>query len=187
MEQGPPGRLRVALQAPTSERRDALGRLLREAGHSVAEREADVDAVLIELAPTSRVPHTTHPLLILSDSPVLTRDPELEAVLPRSATPAQIEAGLRAAASGLLVRVRERLPGLGFAPATDEVTPLLTAREIEILAAIGEGLSNKEVARRLGISTHTVKFHLESIFDKLEAGTRAEAVAKGLRRGLIEV
>ena len=69
----------------------------------------------------------------------------------------------------------------------DPAHPLLTPREVDILAAVGEGLSNKAVARKLGISAHTVKFHMEAIFDKLDAATRAEAVAKGLRRGLIEV
>ena len=48
-------------------------------------------------------------------------------------------------------------------------------------------MSNKAIARKLGISAHTVKFHLEAVFDKLEAASRAEAVAKGLRRGLINL
>jgi DNA-binding NarL/FixJ family response regulator len=61
----------------------------------------------------------------------------------------------------------------------------LTPREAEILALLGEGLGNKQVAVRLGISDHTVKTHLAAIYEKLEAGNRAEAVATGLRRGLI--
>ena len=65
--------------------------------------------------------------------------------------------------------------------------PLLTPREREILGLIGEGLSNKAMARRLGISVHTVKFHLEALFTKLDATSRAEAVAKGLRGGVIEL
>jgi two-component system, NarL family, nitrate/nitrite response regulator NarL len=63
----------------------------------------------------------------------------------------------------------------------------LTPREVEVLAAIGDGLSNKAVARRLGISQHTVKFHVESLFRKLGVATRAEAVHKGLWRRLIEM
>jgi DNA-binding CsgD family transcriptional regulator len=63
----------------------------------------------------------------------------------------------------------------------------LSPREAEILALIGDGLSNKEMARRLGISGHTVKFHIESLFRKLAVGSRAEAVRKGLRQGLIEL
>jgi DNA-binding CsgD family transcriptional regulator len=59
---------------------------------------------------------------------------------------------------------------------------LLTPRELDVLAAIGAGSSNKAIARDLGISLHTVKFHIESLFRKLGARTRAEAVAKGLER-----
>jgi two-component system nitrate/nitrite response regulator NarL len=79
-------------------------------------------------------------------------------------------------------------PEAGFRSAEEAAGGgLLTPREVDILRAVGEGWSNKEVARRLGISSHTVKFHLEAIFDKLGAGSRAEAVAKGLRRGVIEL
>jgi DNA-binding CsgD family transcriptional regulator len=56
-----------------------------------------------------------------------------------------------------------------------------------VLAALGDGLRNKEAARRLGISQHTVKFHVESLFRKLDTTSRAEAVHKGLKRGLIEL
>ena len=60
-------------------------------------------------------------------------------------------------------------------------------RETEVLAAIADGLSNKAVARRLGISQHTVKFHVESLFRKLGVASRVEAVRKGLRQRLFEV
>jgi DNA-binding NarL/FixJ family response regulator len=60
--------------------------------------------------------------------------------------------------------------------------PLLTARETEGLEAIADGLPNKAIALRLGISLHTVKFHLESVFRKLGARTRTEAVSKALER-----
>jgi DNA-binding NarL/FixJ family response regulator len=64
---------------------------------------------------------------------------------------------------------------------------LLTRRELDVLGALGDGLSNKAVARRLGISQHTVKFHLESLFRKLGVTSRTEAVRKGLRQRLIEL
>jgi DNA-binding CsgD family transcriptional regulator len=63
----------------------------------------------------------------------------------------------------------------------------LTPRETEILTLIGQGMSNKAVARHLGISVHTVKFHLEALFARLGATNRAEAVAKGLMGGVIEL
>jgi len=104
-------------------------------------------------------------------------------VLPPELTLVQLDAALRAVAVGL----RVSLPGTaapGFAEA-EPPRPLLTPRELEILRALGEGLTNKAVARQLGISAHTVKFHLEAVFAKLGVASRAEAVAKGLRRGLL--
>ena len=101
----------------------------------------------------------------------------------------QFDQALRAAANGLLAREPEPDPsaGSGFRAAGEAAVPLLTPRELEILAALGEGLSNKGVARKLGISAHTVKFHLETIFRKLGVSSRAEAVAKGMRQGMIEL
>jgi DNA-binding CsgD family transcriptional regulator len=58
----------------------------------------------------------------------------------------------------------------------------LTPRELDVLAAIADGDTNKAIARRLGISLHTVKFHVESVFRKLGARTRTEAVAKATER-----
>jgi two-component system, NarL family, nitrate/nitrite response regulator NarL len=61
----------------------------------------------------------------------------------------------------------------------------LSNREREILALLADGLVNKQIAARLGISTNTVKTHLELLFDKLDVTTRAEAVATGVKRGLL--
>jgi DNA-binding CsgD family transcriptional regulator len=63
----------------------------------------------------------------------------------------------------------------------------LTPRELEVLALIAEGASNKMIARRLDISVHTVKFHIASLLDKLDAEGRAEAVAQGARLGAIRL
>ena len=65
------------------------------------------------------------------------------------------------------------------------VETLLTNREREILALLADGLGNKQIAARLGISTNTVKTHLELLFEKLDVSSRAEAVATGVRRGLL--
>ena len=97
----------------------------------------------------------------------------------------QLDAGLRAVAAGLVVRRPGAAPVSGFRAAED--LPPLTPREVEVLSLVGQGMTNKAVARRLGISVHTVKFHLEALFAKLEATSRAEAVAKGLRGGAIEL
>jgi DNA-binding CsgD family transcriptional regulator len=68
----------------------------------------------------------------------------------------------------------------------EEPPVLLTPPEIEVLGALGNGMTNKEMARLLGISPHTVKFHIESLFRKLGAASRAEAVAKGVRQQIVE-
>lgn len=114
------------------------------------------------------------------------------AVLPRSASPQEIRAAVRAAAAGL-ASLPAALAGalLGGTSADSAGTPLdtrnpiLTPRELEILTLLGEGLVNKAIGVRLGISEHTVKTHLAAIYEKLEASNRAEAVATGLRRGLV--
>lgn len=63
----------------------------------------------------------------------------------------------------------------------------LTAREAEVLALLAEGASNKQIARRLGISVHTAKFHVGQVLDKLDAPGRAGAVAHAARRGVIHL
>lgn len=113
------------------------------------------------------------------------------AVLPRDAQPAEIVGALEAAAAGLVVlhpqsadALLAALPSIGHS--TDDVgVEQLTAREIEVLAMLAEGEGNKSIARRMGISEHTVKFHVGSILGKLRAASRTEAVTIGVRRGLI--
>jgi DNA-binding CsgD family transcriptional regulator len=71
------------------------------------------------------------------------------------------------------------------APADDDV--LLTPRELEVLALLAEGMSNKAIARRLGISVHTAKFHVGALIDKFDAIGRTDAVAHAARRGVIQL
>ena len=115
------------------------------------------------------------------------------AVLPRSADPTEIVAVIRALASGFIVLQRPLLVALldqsaaAAEPSNRDAdgTPRLTAREIEVLAALADGASNKEIARRLDISFHTVKFHVAAILDKLEAESRTEAVVKASQLGIV--
>jgi DNA-binding NarL/FixJ family response regulator len=100
---------------------------------------------------------------------------------------AQIQAALQAAATGSPARAAAATRASGFEELSERVANvLLTPREVDVLTAIGAGLGNKAIARQLGISLHTVKFHIESLFRKLGARTRAEAVAKGLERRAAE-
>ena len=73
------------------------------------------------------------------------------------------------------------------AAAADVEVESLTPRELETLEMLAEGLSNKQIAARLRISDHTAKFHVNSILGKLHAGTRTEAVMRGIRSGLVKV
>jgi DNA-binding CsgD family transcriptional regulator len=76
--------------------------------------------------------------------------------------------------------------GDAAAQASDEASSL-TPREREVLALLAEGASNKTIARRLGISVHTAKFHVGSLLDKLDASGRTDAVMHAARLGVIEL
>jgi NarL family two-component system response regulator YdfI len=71
--------------------------------------------------------------------------------------------------------------------AETQLSEEITSRETDVLRMLAEGLVNKDIAARLGISEHTVKFHISSILDKLGASTRTEAVTLGIRRGIIPI
>jgi DNA-binding NarL/FixJ family response regulator len=79
------------------------------------------------------------------------------------------------------IAMRAANTGVEDAPAE----PLLTNRERQVLGLLADGLGNKQIAARLGISTNTVKTHLELLFDKLGVSSRTEAVATAARRGLL--
>ena len=112
------------------------------------------------------------------------------AVLPAGVSPAELIAALRAVTSGLVVLHPSTIAAMPYAAlntwrATEEWTEALTKREREVLQMLAAGLGNKEIAPRLNISDHTAKFHVGSILGKLGVSTRAEAVATGIRRGLV--
>lgn len=109
----------------------------------------------------------------------------IRAVLPRQSSAGQIVAAIEAVAAGFVVLQPEDLDGLLVHPRPAAVAEPLTPREIEVLGMLAEGQSNKAIAYRLGISEHTVKFHVTSIMAKLNAGSRTEAVTLGIRQGLI--
>jgi two-component system, NarL family, nitrate/nitrite response regulator NarL len=171
-----PARLRVAIVASLPAEAKRLAALAGRSGHQVGAENAEV-----ALADGSAEPPPGISVVVIGRV-----EGDVAAWLPADATPAQLDAALRAAAAGLSVRPRS-LPGPLFGPAAEETAPLLTPREVEVLTALAEGLSNKAVAKRLGISPHTVKFHVEQLFHKLGAGCRAEAVAKGLKQQIVEL
>jgi DNA-binding CsgD family transcriptional regulator len=77
--------------------------------------------------------------------------------------------------------------GPGGAPSRAAPDPSLTPREQEVLLLLAEGASNKIIARRLGISVHTAKFHVGQVLDKLDATGRTDAVAHAARKGVIQL
>lgn len=120
----------------------------------------------------------------------------VQAILPRDADERELVAAIEAVHAGLAVVPAPMATTLAASLAPGGARPLprlgttaagaaLSPREREILALLAEGMGNKIVAARLGISEHTVKTHVASIFQKLGADTRAEAVAIGARSGLI--
>lgn len=111
------------------------------------------------------------------------------AVLPRHAAAAEIVAAIEAVSAGLIVLHPDMMPleGSRRRQAPPGASQRLTPREIQVLGMIAEGLGNKIIATHLRVSLHTVKFHIASIFAKLGAGSRAEAVTIGIRQGLIMI
>ena len=115
------------------------------------------------------------------------------AILPRSAECDQIVVAIKAVTTGLAILPRELLPtllnGASLADRSldgnDSGRARLTPRELEVLAAMADGASNKAIARRLGISYHTAKFHVAAILAKLDADSRTEAVTRAAQLGLV--
>jgi DNA-binding CsgD family transcriptional regulator len=172
-----PSRVRVAVAASDAATRSRLAALVSQSGHELVENSACPDLILTDGAANGVAPASAVALGAM--------DGEFAGLLPPDATVAQVDAALRAVAVGLSVRALSRR-SRNFGPLPDESSVLLTPREIEVLVALGNGLSNKAAARHLGISPHTVKFHIESLFKKLGAASRAEAVAKGLKRQIVK-
>ena len=126
-------------------------------------------------------------ILFLGDEPsgiqLNSQSSQVWGILPMDATGPELTAAVHALYQGLIVGT----PSLLFPP-HDESSPLrgpLTDREAEILSLLATGLANKQIAIELGISEHTVKFHVSSIYAKLNATNRTQAVREGLRNGWI--
>jgi DNA-binding NarL/FixJ family response regulator len=120
-------------------------------------------------------------------------------VLPLDCNPEELTAAISALAQGLLVLspalfspalIRALVDGTfgaGMAEASPPLSEPLTPREIEVLGLLAQGLPNKQIASRLSISEHTVKFHVSSLYNKLGVANRTEAVRAGVQQGLISL
>jgi two-component system, NarL family, response regulator YdfI len=166
---------------------------------------SDVDVVLAQKMPPAelladwRVKHDAPAWVLFLDSADarVTADAltaGASAILSSTADLEEIITTIRMVAKGLVIIKRQLLAALlGEAEISDghleeaheDHHPRLSKREIAVLTAMTDGLSNKEIARRLGISFHTVKFHVASILEKLEVETRTEAVFKAAQLGIV--
>ncbi len=113
----------------------------------------------------------------------------MKAVLPVSISPEQLTAAVHAVAEDLTVFHGDDVPIPHRAFRTRGQAPVepLTRRESETLAAMADGLTNRDIAARLGISEHTVKFHVATILSKLGAASRTEAVSLAIRNGTLMI
>lgn len=176
----------------------------RAAGFSVVDK-TDADILVREADPLTLPPDWSASKLVLladtidHDQAIAALRAGARAVLPRSTAPDMLAEAVRAVAAGFTVLHPDMVATNAldadhpaFADADAEATPIaplekLTERELQVLRLLADGLSNKAIARRLVISDHTVKSHFAAVFSKLGARTRAEALALGLRFGLIHL
>jgi len=174
---------------------------LEDAAEALAEEDADVllveapnesvEELLEALASTGLTKDTAVVVLVDQSAPVWAGQAlqaGIRGVLTGDADALQLARAVEAAASGLVVldpgEVRAERSS-STRPVTLGLSEPLTARERQVLQMLAGGLGNKEIASRLKISEHTAKFHVASILGKFGASSRTEAVAIGLRRGLI--
>jgi len=193
--------LRAGLRAMLAAAEGADLLVVGEAGVSEPEpRSSEADVVLVadegwlEDTALSASEDGTQSLLLLSeDEDATSRLRALSlrgwgVVLP-DAPSEELGAAVAAVAQGLTVLPKDLAERLLDEPTSpvEELSEPLTARESEVLGLLGEGLSNKMIARQLHISEHTVKFHVSSLYTKLGVSNRAEAVSQGARHGLISL
>ena len=155
----------------------------------VADSLSEADVILGEELPDAPETPGAAPMVVVTDGPVSSRafQSGVRAILPREAAPEQIVAALHAVSAGLIAMPAESSSLVMRAGIAEGEVETLTPRETEALEMLAEGLSNKQIAARLNISEHTAKFHVNSILSKLHAGTRTEAVIRGIRSGLVKV
>ncbi len=143
---------------------------------NLSTRFDGVEAPVIALAPAEA---KALPLLSAGAAAVLRRDASAEAL--RSAVDS-VKQGLIVIDPALL-----EVPARTSTPTAARGATELTPREHDVLELLAVGLSNKQIAAKLGISSHTAKFHIGAILSKTDAATRTEAVVRAVQRGLIVV
>jgi DNA-binding NarL/FixJ family response regulator len=189
--------IRVLILAATEDEETALAGLLAEDERIEIIDEAEaLNADVALLGGGRRLPAQLAGIatVVLTDDLFEQSDyrTSVRARLPANAIATEVLAALGAAAQGLVVLTQPQADALFAHPIVPQAPPVqlieeLTPRELQVLRDVAQGFANKEVAERLGISEHTVKFHVASILGKLQAGSRTEAVTQGIRLGLIPI
>lgn len=155
------------------------------------DEDSEADVIIASASPASfsnngLLDSPSAAILFLSDSTPnvreLRRSPQAWGILPADASSEEIGAAVHALSQGLIVGTSALLFESESEPLSDGP---LTERESEVLGLLAQGLANKQIAVELGISEHTVKFHVSSIYQKLNVSNRTEAVRAGLRGGWI--
>ncbi|MGH9666786.1 MAG: response regulator transcription factor [Bryobacteraceae bacterium] len=184
---------RVTVSAASELVRVGLETVIASSGVLALAEAPEADVALVE-ADSDYALDFAQPVVWITDRPpgswiASALRAGVKAILPRAATAAEIVAAVQAAAAGLIAApadtVDSWLPPAPPSVSASEPQAPLTPREVDVLRMLAEGAGNKEIAFRLGISEHTVKFHIASIFNKLDVSTRTEAVTAGIRQGLI--
>ena len=186
--------IRVLLDIPSPALRAGLRALLSSDGaikvvNDSLEDDLEADVVISSASHTSllgRVDSPSAATLLLSDEPLnlqeLRRSSRVWGILPTDASAEELGAAVHALSQGLIVGTSTLLFETESGPISQGP---LTERESEVLGLLSRGLANKQIAAMLGISEHTVKFHVSSIYTKLNVTNRTEAVREGLRGGWI--
>ena len=150
------------------------------------------DVLIVAGRALEKLPFRGPPIVMIHDGPI--REDlfaqDVRAWLPNSVSRAEVLAAVTAAEADLYVLTADQMEGRDSSaksPAADDMPDTLTRRELEVLRTLANGSGNKEIADQLGISDNTVKFHIARIMAKLGAHSRTEAVAIGMRRGLVPV
>ena len=155
------------------------------------DEDSEADVVIASASYTSFLQNgsgeaSSAAILLLSDDPrpvqELRRSARVWGALPADASTDELRAAVHALSQGLIVGTSSLLFESGNEPLAEGP---LTERESEVLGLLSRGLANKQIAVELGISEHTVKFHVSSIYTKLNVTNRTEAVRAGLRGGWI--
>lgn len=167
--------------------------LSEEAEVLLADATTGLLEELLDSLQEAKILRNTKVVLLIDQAPPVWVNQAIRAgvrgILPAEAGAEQVIAALKAVSRDLVVIHPNglQMPRFAECSAADlvETVEPLTARERDVLQMLSEGLGNKEIAARLKISEHTVKFHVASILGKLAASTRTEAVSIALRRGLV--